>query len=192
MPYDIEANGIVTPMQTAAVAPQVDGIILDVDFSEGQEVSKGQVLFHLDPRPYQAAFDQATATLARDKATAVYAQAQFERYDGLVKQGIVTREQADQLRANAQSAAATVQADQATLANAKFNLDNCVVRAPISGRTGRAARARRERRACRRRQRARGHQSGAARSSCVSPYRPRTSRRSSTSARRTGVRSPFP
>ena len=61
---------------------------------------------------------------------------EFERYDALVKQGIVTREQADQLRATAQSAAATVQADQANLASAKFNLDNCVVRAPISGRTG--------------------------------------------------------
>lgn len=136
VPYDIEANGIVTPMQTANVAPQVDGIIVDVDFSEGQEVTKGQVLFHLDPRPYQATYDQVAATLARDKATAAYAQSEFERYDALVKQGIVTREQADQLRANAQSAAATVQADQATLAAAKFNLDNCIVRAPISGRTG--------------------------------------------------------
>jgi multidrug efflux system membrane fusion protein len=136
VPYDIDANGIVTPMQTAAVSPQVDGIILDVDFAEGQEVTKGQVLFHLDARPYQAAFDQVSAALARDKATAAYAEEQWERYDALVKQGIVTREQADQLRATAQSAAATVQADQATLATARFNLDNCTVRAPISGRTG--------------------------------------------------------
>jgi multidrug efflux system membrane fusion protein len=136
VPYDIEANGIVTPMQTAAVTPQVDGIILEVDFDEGQEVTKGQVLFRLDPRPYQAAYDQVAAALARDKASSVYAQAQFERYDALVKQSIVTREQADQLRATAQSAEATVQADQASLANAKFNLDNCVVRAPIAGRTG--------------------------------------------------------
>ena len=136
VPYDIEANGIVTPMQTAIVSPQVDGIILDVNFSEGQEVTKGQVLFHLDSRPYQAAFDQSSAALERDKAAAVYAQAQFERYDALAKQGIVTREQVDQLRATAQSSAATVQADQANVAVAKFNLDNCVIRAPISGRTG--------------------------------------------------------
>jgi multidrug efflux system membrane fusion protein len=136
VPYDVGANGIVTPMQTAIVSPQVDGIITEVNFSEGQNVVKGQVLFHLDPRPYKAAYDQAAATLARDKATAAYAQAEFDRYDGLVKQGIVTREQADQLHATALSGAATVQADQATLDNAKFNFDNTVVRAPITGRTG--------------------------------------------------------
>ncbi len=136
VPYDIDANGIVTPMQTAIVSPQVDGIITDVDFSEGQDVTKGQVLFHLDPRPYKAAFDQATAALARDKATAAYSVSEADRYEGLVKQGIVTREMGEQLRATAQAAAATVQADQATLDNAKFNLDNTTVRAPITGRTG--------------------------------------------------------
>jgi multidrug efflux system membrane fusion protein len=136
VPYDIDANGIVTPMQTAIVSPQVDGIITEVNFSEGQNVSKGQILFHLDPRPYKAAFDQAAAALARDKATAAYALSEADRYDGLVKQGIVTHEQAEQFRATAQSSAATVQADQATLDNAKFNLDNTIVRAPIGGRTG--------------------------------------------------------
>lgn len=136
VPYDIDANGIVTPMQTAIVAPQVDGIITEVNFSEGHDVVKGQVLFHLDARPYQAAFNQATAALARDKATATYAQSQFERYSGLAKQGIVTTEQAEQMRATAQSASATVAADSAALATAQFNLDNTVVRAPISGRTG--------------------------------------------------------
>jgi multidrug efflux system membrane fusion protein len=136
VPYDIDANGIVTPMQTAIVAPQVDGIITEVNFSEGHDVEKGQVLFHLDPRPYQAAFNQATAALARDKATAVYAQSQYERYSSLAKQGIVTAEQAEQMRATAQSAAATVVADSGALATAEFNLGNTVVRAPISGRTG--------------------------------------------------------
>ncbi len=136
VPYDIDANGIVTPMQTAIVSPQVDGIITDVNFSEGQNVTKGQALFHLDPRPYKAAYDQAVAALARDKATAAYAKIEADRYDGLVKQGIVTREQAEQFRATAQSSDATVQSDQATLDNAKFNLDNTVIRAPIGGRTG--------------------------------------------------------
>jgi multidrug efflux system membrane fusion protein len=136
VPYDIDANGIVTPMQTAVVSPQVDGIITEVNFSEGQNVTKGQILFHLDPRPYKAAFDQATAALARDKATASYAQLEADRYEGLVKQGIVTREQSEQFRTTAQSTAATVQADQATVDNAKFNLDNTIIHAPISGRTG--------------------------------------------------------
>ena len=136
VPYDIQANGIVTPLQTATVAPQVDGIITEVNFEEGHDVERGQVLFHLDPRPYQAAFNQATAALARDKATAAYAASQAERYGSLSKQGIVTAEQAEQMRATAQSAAATVLADSAALATAQFNLDNTVVRAPISGRTG--------------------------------------------------------
>lgn len=136
VPYDIGANGIVTPLQTANVSPQVDGIITEVNFAEGSEVTKGQVLFHLDPRPYQAAYDQAVAALARDKATAAYSAKEADRYESLVKQAIVTAEQAEQLRSTAQAAAATVLADSANLANAKFNLDNTVVRAPISGRTG--------------------------------------------------------
>jgi multidrug efflux system membrane fusion protein len=136
VPYDIDANGIVTPMQTATVSPQVDGLITDVNFSEGQDVVKGQALFHLDPRPYKAAYDQALAALARDKASLVYALSEQERYGSLATQGIVTKEQAEQMRATAAAAAGTVQADSATVDNAKFNLENTIVRAPITGRTG--------------------------------------------------------
>ncbi len=75
VPYEVSATGMVTPMQTAVVVPQVDGIIIDVSFSEGQDVTKGQVLFRIEPRPYQAALDQATAAIRRDRVTAAYAQA---------------------------------------------------------------------------------------------------------------------
>jgi multidrug efflux system membrane fusion protein len=136
VPYDIDANGIVTPMQTASVSPQVDGIILAVNFAEGEDVVKGQVLFHLDPRPYQAAYNQAVAALTRDKASLAYAVSQQDRYGSLASQGIVTKEQAEGMRATAASTAGTVQADSASVDNAKFNLENTVVRAPISGRTG--------------------------------------------------------
>jgi membrane fusion protein, multidrug efflux system len=136
VPYDLDANGIVTPMQTAIVAAQVTGIITEVNFSEGDMVTKNQILFHLDARPYKAAADQAVAALARDKASEAYALKEADRYDGLVTQGIVTHEQAEQYRATAQSATATVLADQASLDAAKFNLDNTVIRAPIAGRTG--------------------------------------------------------
>src|SRR6185437_2521870 len=61
--YEIEANGIVTPIQSAAVASQVDGIITEVFFHEGQDVERGQPLFQIDPRPYRNAYDQAVATL---------------------------------------------------------------------------------------------------------------------------------
>ncbi|MFI5312274.1 MAG: biotin/lipoyl-binding protein, partial [Gemmatimonadales bacterium] len=64
IPYTVEANGIVTPLQTASVASQVDGIVTDVLFQEGQEVGRGQTLFKIDPRPYQATYQQVQATLA--------------------------------------------------------------------------------------------------------------------------------
>jgi multidrug efflux system membrane fusion protein len=136
VPYTIEANGVVTPFQAANVASQVSGLIRRVAFQEGQDVTRGQVLFEIDPRPYQAAYQQALAALARDRATAANAARDAERYASLAQQDYVTREQADQMRANAEALRATVAADEAAVANARFNLDNTTIRAPISGRTG--------------------------------------------------------
>jgi len=136
VPYTIDANGLVMPTQLANVAPQVDGVITRVDFREGDDVARGQPLFQIEPRPYQAAYDQSLAALARDSATAENAVREVARYDSLVKQDFVTHEQADQIRATAAAAVATVKADRATLANAEFNLRNTTVRAPIDGRTG--------------------------------------------------------
>jgi multidrug efflux system membrane fusion protein len=136
VPIDLTANGIVSPIQTAQVSSQVDGIIQHVLFHEGQDVEKGQVLFQIDPTAYRAAYEQAKANLARDIATMIYAKAEVIRYDSLVAKDYVTKEQADQERATAGSAMATVVADSALVASAKFNLDNSTIRAPISGRTG--------------------------------------------------------
>jgi membrane fusion protein, multidrug efflux system len=136
VPYVIEANGVVTPIQSAAVSAQVDGIVTRVAFQEGQEVRKGQVLFQVDPRPYQNAYDQALATLQRDSATAANAAAQRARYAGLVKGGVITEEEAQGYETTAATTAATVEADRAAVATARFNLDNTTVRAPISGKTG--------------------------------------------------------
>jgi len=136
VPYTIEANGVVTPFQAANVASQVAGIVRRVAFQEGQDVSKGQVLFEIDPRPYQAAYQQALAALARDRATAANAERDYQRYASLAQQDYVTKEQADQMRATAEAQRATVSADEAAVANARFNLDNTTIRAPISGRTG--------------------------------------------------------
>jgi len=136
VPYTIEANGVVTPVQAANVASQVAGIVRRVAFQEGQDVTKGQVLFEIDPRPYQAAHQQALAALARDRATAANAERDYQRYASLAQQDYVTKEQADQMRATAEAQRATVAADEAAVANARFNLDNTTIRAPISGRTG--------------------------------------------------------
>jgi multidrug efflux pump subunit AcrA (membrane-fusion protein) len=136
VPYVIPANGTVYPMQTASVASQVDGIIRKVAFREGEDVAQGQLLFEIDPIPYKAAYDQAVANLARDKATLVDADNEVKRYNDLEAKDYVTKEQADQMRANAGVARANVVADSALVATAKFNFDNSAVRAPISGRTG--------------------------------------------------------
>lgn len=136
VPYTLDANGIVTPIQTAAVASQVDGIITNVFFQEGQEVTKGQPLFQVDPRPYRNAYDQAVATLAKDSATAANAQKQVTRYAQLVQQRYVTKEEGDQLEATSAASDAVVRADRAVVASARFNLDNTTIRAPISGKTG--------------------------------------------------------
>jgi multidrug efflux system membrane fusion protein len=136
VPYTLDANGVVTPYRYSNVTAQVGGLVQRVTFREGQDVQKGQVLFVIDPRPYQAAYRQALAALARDRATLANAERDYQRYAALAEQDYVTKEQADQLRATAEAARATVASDEAAVANARFNLENATIRAPIAGRTG--------------------------------------------------------
>ncbi|HUX32291.1 MAG TPA: efflux RND transporter periplasmic adaptor subunit [Gemmatimonadaceae bacterium] len=136
IPYMVEANGVVTPIQAAAVSAQVNGIVTRVAFREGQEVTKGQVLFQVDPRPYENAYQQALAAFRRDSASAANADAQRQRYRGLVKAQVITEEEAQQYETVAATTAATVESDRAAAATARFNLDNATVRAPIAGKTG--------------------------------------------------------
>ena len=132
----IEANGVVTPMQSVSVLPQVDGIVTSVDFQEGQEVTAGQPLFHIDPRPYQNAYDQALAVLARDSANAANATSEAARYQKLLDARVITPQEGAAQFTTAATTDATVRADRANVATARFNLENTVVRAPISGKTG--------------------------------------------------------
>lgn len=136
VPYDIEANGIVTPLQSASVTSQVDGIVLSVDFQEGREVRPGQPLFHIDPRPYQNAYDQALGVLARDSANWKNAKANADRYHQLLSSKVITPLEAEAQFTTAATTEATLRADRANVAQAKFNLDNSVIRAPIPGKTG--------------------------------------------------------
>ena len=136
VPYVLTANGVAEPMQTVAVQAQVNGILQRVNFSEGQAVQAGQVLFQIDARPYTAVLNQARAQLTRDEATAANARRDATRYAALIKEGYVTSSQADQAEATAASAAATVAASRATVQKAALDVANCTIRAPISGRTG--------------------------------------------------------
>lgn len=136
VPLTLQAVGTVEASNLISVRPQVGGVVTQVAFREGQEVEKGQLLFQIDPRPYQAALQSAQQTLARDRALAEAAQADLARYQKLVEKEFVTREQYDQKVAAAASSKATLGADQAAVDVAKLNLAYCAVRAPDSGRTG--------------------------------------------------------
>jgi multidrug efflux system membrane fusion protein len=107
-----------------------------VNFREGQDVEKGQLLFVIDPRPQETALRQAEANLARDQALAGKAQADARRYAELIRKQFVSQQEYDQAKATYESLAATVKADEVAVQNARLMLNYCYIHAPISGRTG--------------------------------------------------------
>jgi multidrug efflux system membrane fusion protein len=136
VPYEISAIGSVTPIQTVSVRSQVGGTLMRVGFQEGEEVQKGQVLFQIDARPFQAALDQALANLAKDRAQLTNARAQVTRYEELARNNLATQEQFDQIKANADALDAAMVADSAAVQTARLNLEYTTIRAQIAGRTG--------------------------------------------------------
>ena len=136
VPVTIPAVGTAEAIETVQIRAQVTGQLSQVHFAEGQEVKKGDLLFTLDARPFQAALQQAQAVLARDTATANNAASQNARYEDLYKRGLIPRDQYETQQASSQSAQATLQADQAAVETAKLNLSYTKIAAPISGRTG--------------------------------------------------------
>ncbi len=136
VPFDLAAPGTVEPIQTVAVLPQVGGPIVRIAFTEGQEVRKGQVLFQIDPRPFQSALTQARAAFQRDSAQAANAEQDVKRYSALAEKEYVTAQQYDQARTTAAAAGATVSGSRAAVDQAQLNLQYATIRAPISGLTG--------------------------------------------------------
>lgn len=164
MPVEIAATGNVEPFSTITVKAQIGGTLVKVPFREGDMIREGDLLFEIDPRPYQEAIRQWEANLARDRAllrqneaTLASAQAQeqhygvqADRYLKLAEQGIFSHEQAEQMSvelkarrsnvraqtAGIESTRAVIQADEAALEAAKLNLTYCSIRSPINGRTG--------------------------------------------------------
>jgi membrane fusion protein, multidrug efflux system len=139
IPVQIRAIGNVEAYNTVSVKAQINGQVTRVHFAEGDAVARGALLFTIDPRPFEAALRQAEASLARDRAQARFAREQTERYGALLKDGIVTQDQYDQLRANADALDAAIAADRATVDNARILLGYCYIRSPIDGRTGNLA-----------------------------------------------------
>jgi multidrug efflux system membrane fusion protein len=136
MPVQIGVIGSAEPVSTVSIRSQTTGQLTSVNFTEGDEVTKGQLLFSLDRRPLEAAVEQAEANLARDEAQAANAAAMAKRYQDLANRGIATREQVDTSNASLAALNATVAADRAALENAKVQLEYATINAPISGRTG--------------------------------------------------------
>jgi multidrug efflux system membrane fusion protein len=136
MPLQIRAVGNVEPYSTVSVKSQVTGLLNQAHFKEGQDVKKGQLLFTIDPRPFEAALKQAEANLARDNAQLQNAREQARRYDELVKKQYVSREQYDQIRTNADALEAVAEADKAAVENARVQLSYCYIYSPIDGQAG--------------------------------------------------------
>ena len=136
VPVQVKAIGNVEAYNTVSVKSMVAGEITKVGFSEGQDVKKGDVLFIIDPRAYEAALAQAEGTLAKDRANAANAKAEAARWAALYKEGVASREQHDQMVTQAEALQQTVTADEAAVQNAKVNLTYCTIKSPIDGRTG--------------------------------------------------------
>jgi multidrug efflux system membrane fusion protein len=132
----VHAIGRVEAFSTVNVKSQVGGQITEVHFKEGQSVKKGDLLFTIDPRPFEAALLQAQANLARDAAQAKKSDADERRYAFLLKQGVGSRQQYDQAQADSGAADAAVAADKAAVETTKLNLAYTEIRSPIDGRTG--------------------------------------------------------
>jgi len=136
VPVQISAIGTVEAYSTVGIKAQTGGELTQVSFKEGQDVSKGGLLFTIDTRPYEAALRQAEAILARDSVQIENARQDVRRYEELVRKGYVARQQYDQVRTNAAALEATVNADKAMVENARLQLKYCSIYAPITGRTG--------------------------------------------------------
>ena len=136
VPMQVEVIGNVEAYSNVSVRTQVAGEVERAYFNQGEDVKKGQLLFTLDRRPFQANLNQLEANLARDQAQLANARAQADRNEKLFHAGIISKDQYDTFRTTAEAGEATVRADEAAIENAKVNLSYCSIYSPIDGRTG--------------------------------------------------------
>ena len=136
VPVYLSGLGTVQASNTVSLKSRVDGQIVQIAFREGQFVKQGEVLIVIDPRPYQVAHEQAEAALARDQAQLKNAQMDYDRFQSLFKEGVISRQQYDAQRALVGQLEGTIKADQAAIDNAQLQLTYTRVTAPVSGRIG--------------------------------------------------------
>jgi membrane fusion protein, multidrug efflux system len=136
VPVYLQGIGSVQAYNMVSVKTRVDGAIVRVDFKEGQEVKEGDPLVQIDPRPYQAALEQAQAAKQKDEAQLAGARLDLDRYSKLLGTGYQTRQSYDQQTALVGQLQAAIRGDQAAIDNAQLNLGYADIRSPIDGRTG--------------------------------------------------------
>ncbi len=136
MPIYLTALGTVTPYYSVTVKARVNGELLPVKFTEGQEVKEGETIMVIDPKPYQAALDQAKGTLAHDQALLKNAQAEYSRYKALYAAGVTSKEALDADEAQQGQYEGMIQSDNAAIETAQLQLSWCTIKSPISGKIG--------------------------------------------------------
>ena len=136
VPLALEAIGVVEPSRTVSVRSQVTGSLLKIDFAEGHDVKAGDLLFEIDPRPFQNALRSAEADLQKAHVQLENARSQSARYRALNAESAISKEQFQTIEDNERTAAAQVHSGEAAVASARLQLDYCSIRAPIAGRTG--------------------------------------------------------
>ena len=133
-----EFTGRLEAVDTVDVRPRVSGYIERVAFHEGSEVERGDLLFEIDPRPFQTELNRVEAELARARSQFELAQSQLRRSEQLLQQNFISQQAYDDRASASREAAANVKAAEAAVANARLNLDYTKVRSPVAGRVGRA------------------------------------------------------
>ncbi|MDR2462487.1 MAG: efflux RND transporter periplasmic adaptor subunit [Verrucomicrobiales bacterium] len=136
VPLYLEEIGTCQALQSVLIMPQVSGAVTKIHFTDGQEVRAGEPLFTIDPRPYQAAREQAAARLASDRAMLAYNQEQLKRNESLVAGNYISAQDLENLKTTVEVNRATVKADEAALETAEINLGYCHITAPIDGKMG--------------------------------------------------------
>jgi multidrug efflux system membrane fusion protein len=136
VPILIDAIGAVEPIRSATIRSQITGVLLKIDIKEGQDVTEGDLLFEIDPRPLQHALASAEADREKNRVQLENARAQVARYKALSSESMVSKEQYQQIQDNERALTAQLLSSDAAVANAKLQLEYCSIRAPITGRTG--------------------------------------------------------